>query len=268
MDSFIPNWRAASVPRWRSHLQGWEGRSGHSRSAGFASKHSKYWTGQSSVLSVFGLTSDFFLADFDVRLRIGNMRSQLRALLETSSPASAGLPPPVPLRLSHQEQGKQPPFKQGKPLFQTGETQHLRRHQCNGATKSFAKILIKIGLGFLPTVSRQNPCLPATTPRKRQCLRCLGFETTLSGWAAVGHTRARAARLGTRLEQALLRCPIHTNTYASAVQTKEKSSLWLNLLIYRKWFEDNNRTKKKCCQPLRCIIYLEKQDRYAEHGAL
>lgn len=196
------------------------------------------------------------------------MRSQLRALLETSSPASAGLPPPVPLRLSHQEQGKQPPFKQGKPLFQTGETQHLRRHQCNGATKSFAKILIKIGLGFLPTVSRQNPCLPATTPRKRQCLRCLGFETTLSGWAAVGHTRARAARLGTRLEQALLRCPIHTNTYASAVQTKEKSSLWLNLLIYRKWFEDNNRTKKKCCQPLRCIIYLEKQDRYAEHGAL
>lgn len=93
-------------------------------------------------------------------------------------------------------------------------------------------------------VSMQNPYLPTTTPRRWRCLCCLGFEMTLSGWAAVGLTRARTACLGTRLEQALLRHPVHTNIYASTVQMKEKSSLWLNLLIYRKWFEDKNRTKK------------------------
>lgn len=56
---------------------------------------------------------------------------------------------------------------------------------------------------------------------------------------------ARAVHGGTRLEQVLLRCSEHTNTYTGAVQMREKSSLclWLNLLIYRKWFEDRNRTK-------------------------
>lgn len=103
---------------------------------------------------------------------------------------------------------------------------------------------MKIGLGFLLMVLRQNPHLPTTTTRRRRCLCCLGFEMTLTGWAAVGHAWARAARLGTTLQQAFWRHPIHTNTYASAVQMKEKSSLWLNLLIYRKWFEDKNGTKK------------------------
>lgn len=115
----------------------------------------------------------------------------------------------------------------------SGNSQHLHRHQTNGATKLFAKILMKIGFGLPPTVSTQNPHL--LTPR-RQHLCCLGFEMTLSGWAAMGHKQARAAHLGTRLEQALLRCPVHTNTYTSAAQTKQRSSLWLNLLIYRKWF--------------------------------
>jgi len=80
----------------------------------------------------------------------------------------------------------------------------------------------------------QNPHLLKTTPRRRQRLCCPGFEMTLIGWAAVGH----------RLGQGLLRRPVHTNTYTSAVQTKEKSSLWLSLLLYRKWFEDKNRTQK------------------------
>lgn len=108
-------------------------------------------------------------------------------------------------------------------------------------------------------VSRQNPHLPTTTPRRRQRLCCLGLEMTLIGWVAVGHTWARTARLGTRLQQALLRRPIHTNTYASAVETKGKSSLWLNLLIYRKWFEDKSRTKKML--PTSQMYYLLRKTR-------
>lgn len=95
-------------------------------------------------------------------------------------------------------------WNRNKSLSDRGNSQHLHRHQTNGATNSFAKKLTKIGLGFLLMVSRQNTHLPTTTPRRQQCLRCLSFEMTFSAWAAVGRTGARPAHVGIRLEQALL----------------------------------------------------------------
>lgn len=79
----------------------------------------------------------------------------------------------------------------------------------------------------------------------------------------------RAAHGGTRLEQALLRCSEHTNMYTGVVQVREKSSLclWLNLLIYRKGFEDRNRTKKMLpTSQMYHLLKKKKKDWYTEHG--
>lgn len=76
-----------------------------------------------------------------------------------------------------------------------GNSQHLHRHQTNGATKSFAKILIKIGLGFLLMVSRQNTHLPTTPPRRQQCLCCLSWNY-IQGMGSSGAYMAQACSCG------------------------------------------------------------------------
>lgn len=94
--------------------------------------------------------------------------------------------------------------------------------------KLFVKVWMKTGPGFPPVVKFHLP----RTRINHLCF--LGFEMPFSGGSR------------TRLEQALLRCSEHTNTCTGVVQMREKSNLylWLNLLIYRKWLEDRNRTKK------------------------
>lgn len=94
---------------------------------------------------------------------------QLWALLRTFSPASAGPPsPPAPVYLSH-ETGR------------NGKLSAFAQIQKQWGYKSICKNIDK-NRAWIPTDGLEvNPCLPATTPRRRQSLCCLGFEMTLSG---------------------------------------------------------------------------------------
>lgn len=101
----------------------------HSCSAGFSSKHSKYWTVQLSMLLVFGLMTFFFF--FFLKMR--NMHSPMGS---TGDPftTSGGPAPPVLLHLMKLE-GKL--FKKGKlSIFIQKPKQWGSKIICNNTDKN------------------------------------------------------------------------------------------------------------------------------------
>lgn len=140
----------------------------HSCSAGFSSKHSKYWTVQLSMLLVFGLMT--FLVFFGK----WGICTQLWALLGTLSPP---LVAPLPQSFCTSWNWKES-------FSNKGNSSYSYRNQSSGAPKSFAITLIKIGRGFL---LMQNPYIPVKTPVRGQCFCCPICGMARGGWAAVGY---------------------------------------------------------------------------------
>lgn len=123
--------------------------------------------------------SNFAISDFDVRLRIWNKRSAMGSaedLLPCLCWPSLPTSPCVSLTWNWKE------------TFWNGKLSAFAQIQKQWGYKSICKNIDK-NRAWIPTDGLEvNPCLPATTPRRRQSLCCLGFEMTLSGqqWGVRG----------------------------------------------------------------------------------
>lgn len=177
-------------PRWRSHLQGWA-----FMLCWFFQQALKILN--SPIIHAVSIwTDDLFVFFWKMR----NMHSAMGSAGDPFT-ASGGPAPPVLLHLMKLE-GKL--FKQGKlSIFVQKPKQWGSKIICNNTDKNRT---------WVPTDAKS--LYSSKDPNKRAMLllpHLWNGEVGGQQWGTQG---------GTGLVQALLRCPVYTNTYASAVQTK------------------------------------------------